>query len=96
MRRLATDSEQGAHAHADRLIGASGEEALGRKLTEVVPELAGLVATALAGAQRLVQGQVTISRAGRDESASRPPRLGAVAANGGRPLSASSRTTPSE
>jgi two-component system, NtrC family, nitrogen regulation sensor histidine kinase NtrY len=49
---------------AERLIGASAEEALGRKLTEVVPELAELVASALAGSQRLVHGQVTISRAG--------------------------------
>jgi two-component system, NtrC family, nitrogen regulation sensor histidine kinase NtrY len=51
---------------AERLIGATTEEAIGRKLTEVVPELAELVATALAGSQRLVQGQVTISRAGGD------------------------------
>src|SRR5262249_40334192 len=51
---------------AERLIGTSAEEAIGRKLTEVVPELAELVASALAGSQRLVGGQVTISRAGGD------------------------------
>jgi two-component system, NtrC family, nitrogen regulation sensor histidine kinase NtrY len=51
---------------AERLIGTSPDEALGRKLTEVVPELAEIVASALAGAQRLVQGQATISRGGRE------------------------------
>jgi len=51
---------------AERLIGASADEAIGRKLTEVVPELAELVTSALAGTQRLVHGQVTISRAGRE------------------------------
>jgi two-component system nitrogen regulation sensor histidine kinase NtrY len=49
---------------AERLIGTSAEEAIGRKVTEVAPELAELVASALAGSQRLVHGQVTISRAG--------------------------------
>ena len=51
---------------AERLIGTSAEEAIGRKLTEVVPELAEIVASALSGSQRLVQGQVTIGRAGRE------------------------------
>src|SRR5580704_599542 len=51
---------------AERLIGTGAEEAIGRKLTEAVPELGEIVATALAGTQRLVQGQVTISRAGRE------------------------------
>jgi len=51
---------------AERLIGTGAEESIGRKLTEAVPELAGLVAIALAGTQRLVQGQVTISRGGRE------------------------------
>jgi two-component system nitrogen regulation sensor histidine kinase NtrY len=51
---------------AERLIGTSPDEARGRKLTEVVPELAEIVASALAGAQRLVQGQATISRGGRE------------------------------
>jgi two-component system nitrogen regulation sensor histidine kinase NtrY len=51
---------------AERLVGPSAEEAIGRKVTEVVPELAELVATALTGTQRLVQGQVTINRGGRE------------------------------
>ncbi|HLH91405.1 MAG TPA: PAS domain-containing protein, partial [Xanthobacteraceae bacterium] len=51
---------------AERLIGTSTEEAIGRTLTEVVPELAKVVASALTDAQRLVQDQVTINRAGRE------------------------------
>jgi two-component system nitrogen regulation sensor histidine kinase NtrY len=51
---------------AERLIGTSPDEAVGRKLTEVVPELGELVENALSGAQRLVQGQTTLSRSGRD------------------------------
>ncbi len=51
---------------AERLIGAASEAALGRPLTAIVPELAEIIASALAGAQRLVQGQVTISRGGRE------------------------------
>jgi two-component system nitrogen regulation sensor histidine kinase NtrY len=51
---------------AERLIGRSEGEALGRPLTDVVPELAELFATARAGAQRLVQGQVTINRNNRE------------------------------
>jgi len=39
---------------------------VGRKLIEVVPELGEIVESALSGAQRLVQGQTTISRNGRD------------------------------
>ena len=51
---------------AERLIGRSEGEALGRPFTEVVPELSELFATARAGAQRLVQGQVTINRNNRE------------------------------
>jgi two-component system nitrogen regulation sensor histidine kinase NtrY len=51
---------------AERLIGAASDDALGRKFTEVVPELSDIVTTALTGTQRLVQGQVTINRAGRE------------------------------
>src|SRR5207249_4678357 len=51
---------------AERLIGRNEGEALGRPLTEVVPELAELFATARAGTQRLVQGQVTINRNNRE------------------------------
>jgi two-component system, NtrC family, nitrogen regulation sensor histidine kinase NtrY len=51
---------------AERLIGTNPDDALGRKLTEVVPELAEIVANALSGPQRLVQSQTTISRGGRE------------------------------
>jgi two-component system nitrogen regulation sensor histidine kinase NtrY len=55
---------------AERLIGHSQAAALGRPLEEVAPELTGLVAGARTGAQRLVQGQVTINREGRDRNLS--------------------------
>src|SRR5262249_61277095 len=51
---------------AERLIGTSPDEALGRNLTEVVPELGEMVENALSAGQRLVQGQTTLSRNGRD------------------------------
>jgi two-component system nitrogen regulation sensor histidine kinase NtrY len=51
---------------AERLIGTSPDDAVGRKLIEVVPELAEIVNDALSGQQRLVQGQTTLSRNGRD------------------------------
>ncbi len=51
---------------AERLIGRSESEALGKPLVETVPELEELFTTARGGVQRLVQGQVTINRAGRE------------------------------
>jgi two-component system nitrogen regulation sensor histidine kinase NtrY len=51
---------------AERLIGTSPDDAVGRKLVEVVPELAEIVNDALSGQQRLVQSQTTLSRNGRD------------------------------
>jgi two-component system, NtrC family, nitrogen regulation sensor histidine kinase NtrY len=51
---------------AEHLIGATSDAALGRQLTEVVPELAETITAALTGNQRLVQGQVTINRGGRE------------------------------
>jgi two-component system nitrogen regulation sensor histidine kinase NtrY len=53
---------------AERLIGHSGTEALGRPLAEVVPELSELIEAARTGAQR--QGQVTINRNGRERNLS--------------------------
>ncbi|MES2749785.1 MAG: PAS domain-containing sensor histidine kinase [Pseudomonadota bacterium] len=47
---------------AEKLIGHSESEVLGRPLSEVVPELNELVATARSSAQRLLQGQIEISR----------------------------------
>jgi two-component system, NtrC family, nitrogen regulation sensor histidine kinase NtrY len=55
---------------AERLIGKSEAEALGRALAEVVPELTELMAAARAGMQRLVQGQVTINRSRRERTVS--------------------------
>jgi two-component system nitrogen regulation sensor histidine kinase NtrY len=51
---------------AERLIGTSPDDAVGHKLIEVVPELREIVDNALSGQQRLVQGQTTLSRNGRD------------------------------
>jgi two-component system nitrogen regulation sensor histidine kinase NtrY len=55
---------------AERLIGQSQAEAAGRHLTEMVPELKDIFASAQSGQQRLVQDQVTISRDGRDRNLS--------------------------
>jgi len=55
---------------AERLIGCTEADALGRPLTEIVPELAGMFAAARSGMQRLVQGQVTINRNGRERNLS--------------------------
>jgi two-component system nitrogen regulation sensor histidine kinase NtrY len=49
---------------------ASFAEALGRPLTEIVPELADMFAAARSGLQRLVQGQVTINRNGQERNLS--------------------------
>jgi two-component system, NtrC family, nitrogen regulation sensor histidine kinase NtrY len=53
---------------AERLIDCSEAAALGKPLAEVVPELADMLAAARAGSQR--QGQVTISRKGKDRNLS--------------------------
>ena len=55
---------------AERLIGCSETEALGRPLTDIVPELAEIFATARVGVQRLVQGLVTINRGGKERNVS--------------------------
>ena len=53
---------------AEKLVGRSEAEALGRPLTEVLPELADIMAAARAGATG--QDQVTISRDGRERNLS--------------------------
>jgi two-component system nitrogen regulation sensor histidine kinase NtrY len=53
---------------AERLIGCSEAEALGRPLAEVFPELAEFMAAAQAGAR--TQDQVTITRKGRERNLS--------------------------
>jgi two-component system nitrogen regulation sensor histidine kinase NtrY len=55
---------------AERLIGRSQDEVLGRKLAEVVPELADIIAAAQSGVQKLVQGQISINRQGRERNLS--------------------------
>ncbi len=55
---------------AERLIGCTEADALGRMLADVVPELESMFATARSGVQRLVQGQVTINRNGRERNLS--------------------------
>jgi two-component system nitrogen regulation sensor histidine kinase NtrY len=55
---------------AERLIGHTETEALGKPLDEIVPELSELFSTARSGSQRLVQGQVTISRGNRERNLS--------------------------
>jgi two-component system, NtrC family, nitrogen regulation sensor histidine kinase NtrY len=55
---------------AEQLIGRTETEVLGQPLAEVVPELAGMLEAARAGVQRLIQGQVTINRNGRERNLS--------------------------
>jgi len=62
----AEDSITILNRSAERLIGQSEADALGRPLIEVVPELSEVFAQARAGLQRLVQGQVTLNRGGRE------------------------------
>jgi two-component system nitrogen regulation sensor histidine kinase NtrY len=53
---------------AEKLLGASEAELLGRPLREAAPELAPLLDAALGHSQRLVQGQVAIMRGGRERN----------------------------
>ena len=53
---------------AEKLIGAPEETLLGRPLREAAPEFGPLIDAALGRSQRLVQGQVTILRAGRERN----------------------------
>jgi two-component system, NtrC family, nitrogen regulation sensor histidine kinase NtrY len=53
---------------AERLIGHAEADALGKPLAEVLPELADMLAAARTGSQR--QGQVTISRNGKERNLS--------------------------
>jgi two-component system, NtrC family, nitrogen regulation sensor histidine kinase NtrY len=55
---------------AEKLIGHPESEALGHPLPEIVPELNEMMAAAREGMQRLVQGQITISRGGKDRNLS--------------------------
>ena len=55
---------------AEQLIGRPETEALGRPLAEIVPEVGDIFTAARAGSQRLVQGQVTLNRSGRERNVS--------------------------
>ncbi len=55
---------------AEHLIGWPASDVMGRPLLEVVPELVELVQQALDNGQRLTQGQVTLSRKGRERNLS--------------------------
>src|SRR5215475_5299493 len=55
---------------AEQLIGSSEAQALGHPLEEIAPELKQLIEPARLGGQRLVQGQTTINRNGRDRTVS--------------------------
>jgi two-component system nitrogen regulation sensor histidine kinase NtrY len=52
------------------LIGHSESETLGHPLSEVLPELDEMMKTAREGSQRLVQGEITIERDGRERNLS--------------------------
>jgi two-component system nitrogen regulation sensor histidine kinase NtrY len=55
---------------AEKLIGHSESETLGHPLSEVLPELNEMMKSARDGAQRLVQGQITITRDGHERNLS--------------------------
>jgi two-component system nitrogen regulation sensor histidine kinase NtrY len=55
---------------AEKLIGHAESETLGHPLSEIIPELDDMMRTARDGTQRLVQGQVTITRDGRERNLS--------------------------
>jgi two-component system nitrogen regulation sensor histidine kinase NtrY len=55
---------------AEKLIGCSESDALGRTIADVIPELAPLVAGVRTGLPRLTQGQVSLTRAGRERTVS--------------------------
>ncbi|WP_022721676.1 PAS domain-containing sensor histidine kinase [Rhodopseudomonas sp. B29] len=55
---------------AEKLIGHSESETLGHPLSDVIPELDEMMRTAREGSQRLVQGQITITRDGRERNLS--------------------------
>jgi two-component system nitrogen regulation sensor histidine kinase NtrY len=55
---------------AEKLIGHPESEALSHPLSEIVPELDEMMGNAREGMQRLVQGQISISRGGKDRTLS--------------------------
>src|ERR1700712_856451 len=55
---------------AEKLIGHAESETLDHPLSDVLPELDDMMRTAREGTQRLVQGQITINREGRERNLS--------------------------
>jgi two-component system nitrogen regulation sensor histidine kinase NtrY len=55
---------------AEKLIGRTEADVLGKPLTDVVPELGALFGEARSGVQRLSQGQMSITRDGRERNLS--------------------------
>jgi two-component system, NtrC family, nitrogen regulation sensor histidine kinase NtrY len=55
---------------AEKLIGHAESETLGHPLSDVLPELDDMMKSAREGTQRLVQGQITISRDGHERNLS--------------------------
>jgi two-component system nitrogen regulation sensor histidine kinase NtrY len=55
---------------AEKLIGHAESETLGHPLSDVLPELDDMMQSARDGTQRLVQGQITISRDGNERNLS--------------------------
>jgi two-component system nitrogen regulation sensor histidine kinase NtrY len=55
---------------AEKLIGCAEADALGKALTDVVPELAPMIAEVRSSTQRLLQGQITINRGGDERNLS--------------------------
>ncbi len=55
---------------AEKLVGHSESEVLGHPLHEIIPELDELMHNARESSQRLVQGQITIDRDGRERNLS--------------------------
>jgi two-component system nitrogen regulation sensor histidine kinase NtrY len=53
---------------AEKLIGRSESDALGKPVTDIVPELSGILMQAQTGGQRLTQDQMTINRSGRERT----------------------------
>src|SRR4030081_2811059 len=53
---------------AEKLIGCAEADALGKALTDVVPELAPMIAEVRSSTQRLLQGQITINRGGDERN----------------------------
>src|SRR6195952_3639157 len=53
---------------AEKLIGHAESETLGHPLSEIIPELDDMMRTAREGTQRLVQGQITVTRDGRERN----------------------------